>query len=58
MNLKIRVSFTGYRDYGDSEQYSIKNFNENIEEVKIFISQLRAFGSGGDLSEDVCGGLH
>lgn len=34
MNLKVRVSFTGYRDYGDQQQYSIMDFTENIDEIK------------------------
>lgn len=54
--LKIRVSFVGYRDIQDHERFSIYNFTENIDEIKTFIAKVSADG-GGDFPEDVQGGF-
>lgn len=55
--LKVRVAFVGYRDFCDGDLlYSIKNFTEDIAEIKTFISAQNAIG-GGDAPEDVAGGL-
>jgi aryl-phospho-beta-D-glucosidase BglC (GH1 family) len=35
--LKIRVAFVGYRDVQDHPRFSIKEFTENIKEVKAYI---------------------
>jgi len=52
---KIRVSFVGYRDHCDKKtRFSIIDFTENLEEVKIFISKTEASG-GGDTPEDIAG---
>ena len=48
-DMKIRVAFVGYRDFRytphlkpsyqiNENQYAIKDFTENIDEVKLFIS--------------------
>jgi hypothetical protein len=55
--LFIRVSFIGYRDIADDDHCCIKNFSENVSEIKEFISKLKAAGCGGDIPEDVSGGL-
>lgn len=53
----IRVSFVGYRDFSDEKkQFSIHDFTNDIEEIKKFIGKQKAIG-GGDLAEDVIGGL-
>lgn len=50
--LKIRVSFVGYRDVQDNPRFSVKEFTDDISDVKEFIGTVRAFG-GGDFPEDV-----
>ena len=56
--LKVRVSFVGYRDFGDgNKQYSVIDFSENLDIVKSFISKQDASG-GNDMPEDVQGGFH
>ena len=56
--LKVRVSFVGYRDFGDgANQYSTLDFSENLDAVKVFISKQAASG-GNDMPEDVQGGFH
>ena len=50
--LRVRVSFVGYRDFGDREQYSTMDFTENLDAVKDYISKQNAEG-GGDMPEDV-----
>ena len=56
--LKVRVSFVGYRDFGDgASQYSTIDFTENLDVVKVFISKQSASG-GNDMPEDVQGGFH
>lgn len=54
--LEVRVAFVGYRDFCDKEQFVVKDFTDNIEEMVQFIGQLKASG-GGDAAEDVYGGL-
>ena len=55
-NLKVRVSFIGYRDVQDTTRFSVLPFTEDIESVKAFIQGVRAEG-GGDTPEDLQGGL-
>ena len=55
-NLKVRVSFVGYRDHCDRDRFSIKGFTEDIQGMKAFIQATPATG-GGDAPEDVVGGL-
>ena len=53
----VRVSFVGYRDFSDcKKQFSVHDFSTNIEEMIHFIGKQKAIG-GGDLAEDVIGGL-
>jgi len=55
--LFVRVSFIGYRDIGDDDAFRIKPFTENVQEVKDYIAKVNAAGCGGDIPEDVSGGL-
>ena len=55
--LKVRVSFVGYRDFGDKPGFEIIDFTEDLEAVKAFIGKISASG-GGDTPEDVQGGYH
>jgi len=55
-NLKVRVTFVGYRDHCDTQRFTILPFSEDIPRVKEFISKVQAIG-GGDFPEDVAGGL-
>jgi len=55
--LYIRVSFIGYRDIGDDDHFMIKPFTENVVELKDYIAKVKAAGCGGDIPEDVSGGL-
>lgn len=54
--LKCRVSFVGYRDIKDNRRFEVMAFNENIDEVRSFIKDVRAEG-GADMPEDMQGGL-
>ena len=58
---KIRVSFVGYRDFKEVNgilqgQYIYKDFSENIEDIRNFISNIACYG-GGDEPEDLIGAL-
>lgn len=59
-NLKIRVSFVGYRDYsvrgGESNMYSIFDFSTNIDKCLEFLGKVEAIYNH-DLFEDAAGGL-
>ena len=55
-DLDVQICFVGYRDHCDSERFAIKNFSSDVDDVKKFISGVRAIG-GGDFPEDVVGGL-
>ncbi|RUP48868.1 hypothetical protein BC936DRAFT_143787, partial [Jimgerdemannia flammicorona] len=54
--LKIRVSFVAYRDFGNVGHLDSIDFTETVELVKNKIAAQRASG-GGDEPEDVAGGL-
>jgi hypothetical protein len=54
-DVRIRVGFVGYRDYGDDERFVIRDFNQPdfvLEEIR----DVHAEG-GDDMAEDVAGGL-
>ena len=56
--LKVRVSFVGYRDFGDGKsQDGTMDFTNNLGDIKAFISKQPASG-GNDMPEDVQGGFH
>lgn len=52
----FRLSFIGYRDFGDDEQFIVIPFTENIKSVRDRISVINACG-GNDTPEDVAGAL-
>lgn len=54
-NADFSVAFIGYRDYGDKEQFIIRNFNSPIK-IEYYISQIVAEG-GFDEAEDVAWAL-
>lgn len=58
-DLKVRVSFIGYRDHGINPRFEIQPFSEDITLVKNFIANVKAYSGSGDLDwpEDVVGGL-
>jgi hypothetical protein len=37
-DLRVRVSFVGYRDIRDDVRFCVKPFSENLDEVKTYIS--------------------
>ena len=41
-DLRVRVCFVGYRDIKDVPRFSLKDFTDNIDEIKSFISAQRA----------------
>jgi hypothetical protein len=53
----LYFGFVGYRDFGDSPQYSCKDFTSSLPEFISFVEGVRSFG-GGDTAEDVVGGLN
>ena len=53
-NCEFRLSFIGYRDYEDEEQFIVIPFTFDIESVRNKISIIRALG-GNDVPEDVAG---
>lgn len=56
-NIKIRVSIVAYRDHCDGKDIEeICPFTDDIETCSIFLKKLVAKG-GGDMPEDVAGGL-
>jgi hypothetical protein len=55
--LVVRVCFVGYRDIKDDVRFCVKPFTEDLDDVKAFISNVKADG-GRDWPEDVQGGLN
>ncbi len=53
-SCEFRLSFIGYRDYEDEEQFIVIPFTFDIESVRNKISLIRALG-GNDVPEDVAG---
>ncbi len=54
--MSIRLSFVGYRDFGDAE-VATYSFSEDTEDFKKHVSTIKAKG-GGDGPEDVLDGLY
>lgn len=52
----IRISFVGYRDYGDSNRFSIFEFSDEMDLFETFLLKVNASG-GNDTPEDVAGGF-
>jgi len=53
---KFRFACVGYRDHKDVNQYEIKDFTQDPEEITNFIDALKCVG-GDDVAEDLTGGL-
>ena len=56
---KIRISFIGYKDFIDPNEdrvYHSREFTEDVNDIKNFISGLDCSG-GGDIPEDIVGAL-
>jgi len=53
---KFRFAFVGYRDHKDANQYEVKDFTSDPDEMTRFIEAIVCSG-GGDAAEDVAGGL-
>ncbi len=57
-DLKVRLSFVGYRDHGDGGlRFSILGFGECITSFERFVGGVSATG-GDDTCEDVFGGIY
>ena len=54
---EVRVAFVGYRDYFDSERFVTVDFTQDIAAFRHEIQHITAMG-GGDIPEDMAGGLH
>ena len=53
----VRVAVVGYKDHTDSPNVQFLDFTPSAEQVRQFLDRLDANG-GGDLPEDVLGGVH
>lgn len=51
-NLKYRVSFIGYRDFGHKMRFEVAGFTDNVDNVMDMISRVKAYGNG-DVPEDM-----
>ena len=55
-NVKIKMSFLGYRDIKDKKRFEIQDFTDDFTSLENFISKIKADG-GGDFPEDIAGAL-
>jgi serine/threonine-protein phosphatase PP1 catalytic subunit len=55
--MQLHLGFVGYRDIGDSARFEILPFTASVEEFRQFVGGVSAWGCGGDIPEDVFGGL-
>ena len=56
-NVKVRVSFVGYRDFDcGKNSLSVLNFTDDVEKFENYLSGVTANG-GGDAAEDMCSGF-
>ncbi|KAF0541043.1 kinase-like protein [Gigaspora margarita] len=56
--FKFWVGFCGYRDHYDYDRLQILNFTNSLEKFKIYITNKVMAKGGGDVAEDVLGGLN
>ena len=54
---EVRVAFVGYRDYFDAERFVTVDFTQDVAAFRQEIQHVTAVG-GGDIPEDMAGGLH
>jgi serine/threonine-protein phosphatase PP1 catalytic subunit len=55
--MQLHIAFVGYRDHGDANQFEVCPFTTSVESFRDFVGRVGAFGCGGDIPEDVLGGL-
>lgn len=55
-DTEFRVAFVGYRDYGDTQLNIVIPFLQDLDELRLRISEVEAVG-GSDHAEDVANGL-
>jgi len=53
----MHIAFVGYRDHGDTIRLEEFPFTTSATEFKNFVDTVGAWGCGGDVPEDVLGGL-
>ena len=53
----VRVAFVGYRDYFDAERFVAVDFTQDVAAFRSEVQHIAAMG-GGDIPEDMAGGLH
>jgi serine/threonine-protein phosphatase PP1 catalytic subunit len=56
-SMQLHLGFVGYRDIGDSDRFEILPFTTSVEQFRQFVGGVTAWGCGGDVPEDVLGGL-
>ena len=54
---EVRVAFVGYRDYFDAERFVTVDFTTDVAAFRHEVQHIAAVG-GGDIPEDMAGGLH
>ncbi|CAG8584474.1 10173_t:CDS:2, partial [Cetraspora pellucida] len=58
-NIKLWVGFCGYRDHSDgSDRLQIFDFTNSLEKFKTYLTNKVIATGGGDMPEDVLGGLN
>merc|ERR1711970_1327783 len=55
--MQLHLGFVGYRDHGDSTRLEVCPFTSSVQEFRDFVCRVGAWGCGGDVPEDVLGGL-
>jgi len=56
-SMQLHIAFVGYRDHGDSVRHEVFPFTTSVENFRQFVGTVGAWGCGGDVPEDVLGGL-
>merc|ERR1719424_492744 len=56
-SMQLHIAFVGYRDHGDSTRFELCPFTTAVDSFQEFVGTVGAWGCGGDVPEDVLGGL-
>mmetsp|Transcript_159834 Transcript_159834/g.298018 ORF Transcript_159834/g.298018 Transcript_159834/m.298018 type:complete len:1108 (-) Transcript_159834:131-3454(-) len=56
-SMQLHIAFVGYRDIGDTTRFEVLPFTTSVQDFQQFVGRVGAFGCGGDIPEDVLGGL-
>jgi len=56
-HITVNIAFVGYHDIADDPRFEILPFTTDVEKVKHFINENVLARGGGDIPEDVCGGM-